>query len=961
MKISFKALIFIFSILIMNQNVFSNGQERRQELVKIIDEELNEVVRLNRQLGAKNPKLLLRMAELYLEKARIVNEEENFRWLSLSQEESKTIDQKDFFKASRKYFQLAQKTCFYILKRFKRFGEKGDVYYILAYNAKEFQQDEKAMAFFQKALKYAKKNSYTERKSKVALAELYYNKQQYTKAVPLYSSALKTKEDKWWTKDAFNLAWCYFRVGQTSKAIDVMEAVHKLSGSPKYVDISDQVERDLAYFYSEAGQSDKAVTFYNKIGKDIGENLLKVGMYLKGQGKYASAESTLAKAESHAKTDEVRNQIYIELLSLYERHGKLSKHLAVSQKLFESYKKGQLTEQQKEDLKFHVATMSTNLQKQVVSKAYKRNKKAQSEKADYATEYFKIRAILEGGGEYQSIFHAAETQYAIQDYDKAAGLYNQAYDGALAAGDKKITNLSLDGLMAALGGKGVSKKTTDAYLSKAYEAYLKNNPRSKNSFKIYQRLFTQKYSDGDIHGAEKTLEQFKFHFPAAIDKQEAMLARVIDYHKNKKDRDNIAIWVAKINNGEFKVTKKFANKLRLILLSMQFDKVEKFNTKGDKVAALRGYLEIYKEPTSSEEAKKNAAYNIAVLFHELGNVNETYGWARRSLDLMNSSDIYKFEDSFMAIATGLFNRREFRKSAEINELTLEKVCKKKSKIKNILFQNANVIYLAEDNAEKSYEVITLGAKCYIKSSIFLEAQLDLLKLLSEQARWESFDNLLSQLKKNSAAWGDIVYPLSQLRDAYFQRGLKSEAIQANSEMIQYFNKARSKNISIPLEGLDVVALNYLESARRSAAELEGVKLDFPEDKYNGLLKRKFTMIDELTSKTLDLFKIGSGVGMVEGYKILVESYQKMGEEIAAFTPPGKGEEYVTSFRSSMSQIAQTLLNKANDFKREAVGQIKKSQILAKNNLFFMTNNNLPVVPQFFPAKTGVLMDRGGKR
>ncbi len=961
MKSSLKVFIFILSIVFIAPKTFANGQERRQELVKIIDEELSEVVRLNRQIGAKNPKLLLRMAELYLEKARIVNEEENYRWITLSPEESKRVNQKEFYKTSRKYFQMAQKTCYYILKRFKRFNGRADVYYILAYNAKEFQQDKKAMAFFKKALKYAKKNSYTERKSKVALAELYYNKKQYKTAIPLYASALQSKEDKWWTKDAFNLAWCYFRVGRTSKAIEVMEAVHKMSGSDKYVDISSQVERDLAYFYSEAGQSNKAVAFYNKIGKDIGANLLNVGIYLKGQGKYTSAESTLSKAVTHASNDETRNQIYIELLSLYERHGKLRKHLDVSEKLFDSFKKKQLTQQQIEDLKYHVATMSTQLQKQVVSKAYRRNKKAQSQKADYATAYFKMRAILEGSGEYKSIFHAAETQYAIKNYDKAAGLYDNSYDGAIAAGDKKIARLSLDGLMASLGGKGVNKKTTDKYLTKAYTAYLSGNPRSKKSFKIYQRLFSQQYEDGDIKAAEKTLQQFKFHFPAAVDKQEAMLARVIDFHKKNNDRENIKIWVAKINSGEFNVTKKFATKLRLILLSIQFDKVEKFNSKGDKVAALKGYLAIYKEPTSSTEAKKNAAYNIAVLFHELGNVNETYGWARRSLDLMNNSDIYKFEDSFMAIATGLFNRRQFRRAAEINELTLEKICKKKSKVKNILFQNANVIYLAEDNAEKSYEVISMASKCYIKSQVYLEAQLDLLKVLAEQGRWESFDNLLGQLKRNKKAWGNLVFPLSQLRDAYFARGLKKEAVAANNEMISYFNKAKSNRIDIPLEGLDVVALNYIESAKRSAEDLEKVQLTFPENKYNQILKKKFAMIDALTSKTLDLFKIGSGVGMVEGYKILVESYQKMGEEIAAFTPPGKGADYVNSFKNSMGQISQTLMSKAEDFRREAQGQINKSKILAKNNYFFMTNNKLPIIPHFFPSKTGVLMDRGGKR
>ncbi|MCR9203084.1 MAG: tetratricopeptide repeat protein, partial [Halobacteriovoraceae bacterium] len=252
-----KAVIFLLLSLAFFQpvEVKASVERRRAQLIEIIDEELKEVIRLNRQIGSKNPNLLLRMAELYLERARLINEDENMKWISLSPEETKGRDQKEFYKNSRKYFVMAQKTCYYILKRFKKFKGRADVYYILAYNAKEFQQEKKAKKFFVRAIKYAKRGSYTEIKSKLALGEMYYNEKKYKQAIPLYEVALKRKDQKWWTKDAYNLAWCYFRVGQKTKAIRLMSEVHKLSGNASFVDVSDQVERDLAYFYSEAGRT----------------------------------------------------------------------------------------------------------------------------------------------------------------------------------------------------------------------------------------------------------------------------------------------------------------------------------------------------------------------------------------------------------------------------------------------------------------------------------------------------------------------------------------------------------------------------------------------------------------------------------------------------------------------------------------------------------------------------------
>lgn len=954
--------IFVCLFSLQSFEVKANVEERRQKLIDIIDEELKEVIRLNRQIGSKNPNLLLRMGELYLEKARLINEKENMQWLALSPEDANRTNQKEFFKTSRNYFVMAQKTCYYILKRFKKFKGRGEVYYILAYNAKEFQQEKRAKQFFQKAIKYAKSGSYTAIKSKLALGEMYYNERQYKRAIPLYEQALKRKDQKWWTKDAYNLAWCYFREGRKNDAIQLMSEVHKLSGNASFVDVSDQVERDLAYFYSEAGRTQEALSFYKRIGKDLSSNFLKVGKYLKGQGKYAAAQSALVQASKSAETNEVRNEVNVELLSLYDKFGKTKEHLSVCRDLYEAFKKGELNEKQVEDLKYHVAKMSAQLQKSVVSKVNSKRKGVRLQVAGLATQYFQIQSGLSGELNHKSIFHAAETQYAVNDFDKAANLYNDAYDNSLKAGDSKIAALALDGLMASLSAKTVSGETKKRYLGKAYSIYLKSNPRSKESFKIYQRLFSEKMESGDVKGAEETLVAFKFHFPKSQKIQEAMLAKVMDYHKARKDRNEIKKWVDKINSGEFLVSQRFARQLRLILLSIQFDKVQKFNTEGEKVKALKGYITIYKEPTSSEDARKNAAYNIGILFHELGNKDKSYGWMKRALAMMDSKDVLRFEDSFLLVASGLFNFRDFKKSADLYELTLEKICKqKRSKNKDTFFKNASIIYLADNDARKAAEVLKLGETCNVNRTLTRNASLDLLKQLGKEERWPSFENLLSQLKRNSSNLPYLIAPMAKLRNAYKSRGRIDESTSVNLELMKLYQQSRTLGKKIPLEALDVIAQNRLEELQRVADQLEGIKLSFPEQKYNDLLKSKFKYLDSVTSKALELFKVGSGEGIVNGYRILVESYKNLGRDIISFTPPGKGEGYVTSFKKSMAGIAGPILSKAKEFESEAIRQIRGSKILSESNFYFMRNSTLPIVPRYFAVKKGVLMDRGGKQ
>jgi hypothetical protein len=938
----------------------ASADERRQQLIGVINEELGEISRLNKQIGARKPTLLLRMAELYLEKARLINEAENRSWLMMSPEDRLRRDEKNYFNKSLKNYMNAQKTCYYILKRFKNFKGRGEVYYILAFNAKEFQQPKRAGAFFKKALKFSSPGSETNTKARLALAEMYYNQKEYKKAEPLYRSALKGKKERWWTKDAYNLSWCYFRNGKEKSAISLMTKVHAMSGDRNYVDVRDMVERDLAYFYSATGQTKSAIAFYRKVGKNVSSNLLKVGKYLKSKGRYEPAEGALSEALKYSKDNRELAAIGIELLSLYDRFGKVRDHLKVSEVLYELDKSGHLDEGQHEKLKYHVAKMSAQLQKQVVAKTYRNMKKVRASKARYATRYFQLQSKLEGKLNQKSIFHAAETQYAINKYDDAAELYNQSYEIAKSAKDKKIMKLSLDGLLASLGGRGVSKATTDKYLMKSYGIYLKNNPRSSRSDKIYQRLFSSYYKQGDLKSAENVLEKYLFHFPKKHAQHEAMLARLMDSYRAKDNRVQISKWVGKINQGEVKVTKAYATKLKQVLLSMQFDKVQKYSTSGNKVQALKGYSEIYNNQSSTKEAKKNAAYNIAVLYHELGDKNKTYYWIMKALSRMNGKDVLKFDDSLLLIATGLFDYRETRKAANVYESTFKKVCKYKSKNKVSLYKNASALYLSDGNIEKAIELTNYSKRCAINETARSEVNLDILYESATQERWQYVKNLLKELESKSYNKGSLIAPIAKLRDVLISRGRIKQARSLDRKINVIYAKSKSARKRLPVEALDIVSSYKIENMIDISKQISRLKLVFPEKRYNAALKKKFVLLDKLTTKAVDLFRIGSGVGTVHGYKILVKSYSSMAKDIKSFTPKGS-KDYIVSFKKSMASIANPITAKANDYKREAKQKIINNKILSSHNYYFMGGSKMPIVPMFFPSRKGVIMDRGGRK
>lgn len=941
--------------------VYANNRiERRQQIVRIIDQELHEVTRLNRTTGNRNPELLLRMAELLLEKARHIKDAENDRYLRLSVEERQRVNRQEFFKRSHQYFVQAQRTCQHILQRFPNFDQKGEVYYIMAYNSKEFQREDEAERFFNMAVREAPRNSEVQAKAQLGLAEIYYNRQDFRRAAPLYEQALRRVDDQWWTKDSFNLAWSYFRIGRQQDAINLMKQVLERSRNSKYVDMSQSVERDLAYFYTEVGDVQQAVQFYEQRGGDMATNLIRVGNYLVSQGKFAAAEKTFREALGHNRTREDNIQIHSQLLSLYERFGNYERHLASSKILADFYEQGHLQRHQAEDLKYHVQNMSARLQQQVARDTTERHDEDRQRRGRLAVEYFQLFARLDESQSYKANFHAAETQFATNNFNDAVRLYDLAYKGAQRAGDREIMSHSLEGLLAALGAPGISDSIVEQYIEPAYLAYLRANPRANESNRIYQRLFNYYLDAGKIENAEKTLNSYRRNFPNEEENQEAMIARIMEYYRERGDQAGIQKWVNLINAGEYRVSREYAESVRMLLLSMQFDRVEQLTSEGDRKEALRGYLQLYQSDQSSQAVKKNASYNIATLFHELGDPRRTFGWAERSIEHMSNKDVLKFESSFLAMAVSLFEQRHINEAAKLNTKVYNSVCRENSRNKDTFFRNANVMHLALGNRDASRDLIATGRQCGVSAQAILDAEAEQLAYLMNNQYWSGLNEYIAQLKNNRRHWPELIFPLSKIRDALEQSGRTSQARQKESEILKIY-RGIDKNADIPLEALDVVADIRMRNLRRQYDQFKAIELSFPEQLYNERLEKLFDELDRLTDTALDVLDVGSGRGIVTAYRYLVEAYSHAGNLILDFTPEGQSESYIESFKATMSQLANPLIARSREFRQQAMQQIQRGEILSPDTYWFLSNHDLNLRIEYHYPYGGVIMDRGGRR
>ena len=934
--------------------------QRRQKILGIVDEELSEVSRLAKQQNYKSPDTLLRVSELNLEKARLYREAENEQYLAIPPEQRRTVNRKDFFSNSSRFFDAANDAGLIVVKRFPNYKGIGDVYYILAYNYKELGNNDLAQKYFRLSAKDAPKDSQVAIKSKLALADYNFNSNKFKEAIPLYEASVNKVDEKWWTKDAFNLAWSYYRVKNYDRAINLMKEVHKKSQSNKYVDMRNLVERDIGIFYVDAGRINDAITFYEGLGLNYTEQFVKIANSIVSQGRFAQAESLLEQAKKNEKNRERRVEIGIAQLNLFDKFNKINEHLAVSKELVEMHKQSPLPAEQLTRLNYHVNKKAAELQKVTASTTYKDVPKVKAQKSRAAIQYFELAAILTPGQKAEKVFFQGETAYAANNFAKALPLYISAFDTAKVSGDKKIMTQSLDGMLSSLGQTSLNKKIADANYIPVYSRYLSVDNKSEKAGQIYTKLFNAQFDANDIPAAEKTMTEFSQNFPKDYKTQEGMLAKVMEHHRKKKDYGAVKAYVGRINDGEFKVSKKYADALRSLMTKIQIEGVQTSLEKGDKAVALKGYHQIYESDESTPKAKTNAAYNLAALYYEMGDANQSYQWSVTAIKDMEVNEVNKFADSFLSMASGLFLKQHFSQSADLSHRILGKLCRENSSNKTVAFKNAVFISLANGDLDKAIEIRNFGRTCSIADAVISEVSFEILKDEAKAKRWESYAKTLSELEKNSKNYPQLIRPYEDLRREYVSIGSNDDARAVADKQNRFYQQAKAQKLDIPVEALDLMAERMLYSVVEKKQKLSQIRLEFPEAQFNSNVKLKLQILDQMTSDVNNIQKVGSGKGIVEAYRYVIDAYEAFGNELKAFVPEGKSPEYVASFQKAMATVHGPILQNARKQRSEVKKLIYDNKILSFSN-YSVLYSELESFKRFLTEKEAILMERGGQR
>lgn len=182
-------------------------------------------------------------------------------------------------------------------------------YTTIAANYAELAEFDKAIYFYNKALKYANKISNDTLQSRIHnnLGNIYcFEKKQYNKGINFYENAIKYSQKIADTNQIFmtklNIAWAYFDVGHFEKGHPSLEFVNKYN--LKYGNKSNAAAINMlnGMYYSQQGNHEKATSsFLNaiKVGNEANEKSdlsfahLEYSKHLLNKGDYKNAYENL--------------------------------------------------------------------------------------------------------------------------------------------------------------------------------------------------------------------------------------------------------------------------------------------------------------------------------------------------------------------------------------------------------------------------------------------------------------------------------------------------------------------------------------------------------------------------------------------------------------------------------------------------------------------------------------------
>lgn len=914
------------------------AEKREKDLLSLINIEINSIENVKK----KGEQLDYRLFELYSEKTKILRRTEHEIMLK-DQNAGKKINKASYYKPSQEVFDHVLKFGNAFLTAYPKSRYQSNVYYGLASNQIEVQnsieKDQKVLIEWLTAALKKANNSEKKYLSQVKLAEVYYVVKNYELAIANFEPVIKNKEDKWYTKNLYNLSWCYFQTKDYERSVALALKAYFSSKNKKYENVSEQAMDALDYFYVFAKKPEKAIAFHIKNNSDPVNRMEHFIKLLNLSQKFISSEVAL-QTERPAREFCQKIKDYSCLfnmsafkLAIYRESKSYDMHLATIRTIlseFTALKANKIAydEATLNNIINNIGETASTFQQLAYKSHYAfRNNKEETYKT--IVEYYNTLKVFNPSFHYEYAFLQAELSYKELKYKEAGAFYYES----LSKIDSKSTPAGFaDKLFKSMLSLANDSEFADKlFFERVHVSYIGHYKKDAKVIPIYQALFKFYQTEKNYKKSEELLVSFVAAIPDQILMQKEMTKVVLNNYIVLKDTSKLNAWINTLKKGFLTFDKPFIEHNLKILAQLLFEKAQMKEKNKEYAEAIKEYQIIADSNEYTTEIKADSHYNIAINYINLRDPDKSLKSLKESLRLKTRKDLLKKINDLQIVAKEYVTLQSLSSSSTVYKFLFKNFC---TEIENpdAVFLTYVQVEIAQDRVEV-FKTPEGFQKCVFKSESLKIARSLYLDWLWGQKKYMEIADI-SKRPEFTLHFDDIFHEFYSLIWRFEEDSKDPEFIMIKAQLEKFYlaTKAKLNNESIAKytalqawkdEGNKLLAY---EQHLKKIGELKG-NISFLQPKLEAELNKLMEVKD---TKLANIEKIkDSNLYQAELYGLTM-MFQMAKYRLSLWKCNSKNADEIAQWAEVLKQINSGLNDQILSFK-EAI-----SKVIAKGALPLMS-------------------------
>jgi hypothetical protein len=913
--------------------------EREKKIQLLLEKEIRLVEK------AQNPGLNLkrRLLELYSERMAIIKKIEDQEFL---EQKKGKVEKAIYFTKTTQEYNRIQKFGLDVIKDYPTSQNLADIYYTLALNSRDFATDNKTENYLMKSLILAKNKS-LQYNIRSAMADFYYNEKKYNQAIEHYEWIISQFDDEWKSKNLYNLSWCYLKVENFKRGLELqLESYHR-STIPGSIDMREQAINTLPTFFVLADRSRDGLTFFLERNQETAEAIIKMAKRASENGEYGQAlyllnqtQDFLIKQANLSELLKIKNYF----LTFYKQYHRYEDHLKTAIEIAELSGKTNIADSLKEEiisqLKAHAGYLQIRLEKNVAGQSAGLSS---INTLEHVVQYFDILINLNPKETDEYAYFQGES-YLTEKRFKAS---YQSYKKGIEfidhhKKDSTFTKKTFNSLLAIIERNWASNDFASELTEFTFINYIKLLPLDELTAKIFPRLYSYYIDLAKFDAAETTLMRFIQQYPTYQSEQKQLATHLVDKYIKLENASAISNWINLMNQSFLGFNKDEKVKTEIILGQILFKKAGELEAAGRSEEALESYLSLYKVEYYPRNIRANAALKKAVLFARNNKPENSSKWTRMALEMFETDELKKQKLTIAGLADYHLLKQYLESAQEISSLIVKTYCQFDNKLAQDYFLKVASLH-QQLNQYSDLKQHLKSNQCPIAKEILAQEVNNLFIHWLQTGKDKHLKNFHQEFaalnpKINKLYLNFIKQKLWQSvqakQSSNIQNLIKEMQLISTNDLSDKEDQKEINLIVTSLRNLEVLSNIPLENFNFLKDQKE-----FNEDFMMGRLNQSVENLNKIKASVDELIncKIAEIVNFSSAK--LTELYSQQAHHYKAIRINHPDIDYLKSFYDQMGQLSDSTKETALKYQITNLEFIQKNKLLSASNQSLFKHDN----------------------